>query len=109
MNDTEKPLRDLKDTQARKALAELCSEYRQLATQVSALETGKRVLMTDIKSHAKRARVVRVRGDKGGLLTRCEGRRTLSKERLLESGVAMAVIEAAMVEGEAYYKVSGDW
>ena len=107
--DTEKPLRDLKDTQARKALTTLCAEYRQLATQASALETAKRALMADIKSHARRARIVRVRGDRGGLLTRCDGRRTIKKERLLEEGVKMAVIEAATVEGEAYYKVSGDW
>lgn len=109
MNDTEKPLRDLRDTQARKALAELCSEYRQLAVQTGALDAAKRVLMTDIRSHARRARVVRVRGERGGLLTRCTGRRTLSKERLLEEGVELAVIEAATVEGEAYYKVTGDW
>jgi hypothetical protein len=96
----------LRDLKARRALPDLCMAYRDLRAQIKALEDAAKPLAEEIAEHASRAKVDKLDGE-GWRLSKCAGRKTLSKERLLEKGVAMTVIEYATVEGLPYYKVLG--
>jgi hypothetical protein len=96
----------LRDLKARRALPDLCTAYRDLRAQIKALEDAAKPLAQEIAEHATRAGVDKLDGD-GWRLSKCAGRKSLSKEILLECGVSMRVIERATVEGKEYWKVLG--
>lgn len=102
------PLSELKDKRARTALPDLCREYRSQSELESNAKAVKRVLMSEIAQHAKRAKVDKVQGDGWLLMSSKTTRRSISPEKLLEKGVEMGVIEFATETREtSYYQVRG--
>jgi len=96
----------IKDAKARKRLAALCTEYRELADQAAALDAAKSALMDDIKAIAEEQSLEKVAGA-GWLLSKGHGGRSeIKAELLLQKGVKMAVIEACTVEKKwSYFQV----
>lgn len=105
--ETISEITDLKNQAARDRLPDLCAQYREYSQEKSALEAAMKSIKQDIDAIAKKARIVNSVGGDGWQLTRVTStRRTLSKERLLEKGVTMPVIEYATTEKRStYYRV----
>lgn len=105
--ETISEITDLKNQAARDRLPDLCAQYREYSQEKSALEAAMKSIKQDIDAIAKKARIVNSVGGDGWQLTRVTStRRTLSKERLLEKGVKMPVIEYATTEKRStYYRV----
>jgi hypothetical protein len=105
-NGEAKPIEEVKNAKARRALIKLCAEYRELADQAAALETAKKALMVDIKAHANAARVKKVAGEGWMLIKVKGGSSKISAEKLLEKGVRIGIIEHATVKSEwSYFQV----
>src|ERR1700676_4804410 len=82
----------LRDLKARRALPSLCSAYRDLRAQIKALEDSAKPIAQEIAEHAERAGVDKVDGE-GWRLSKCAGRKSISKTLLLVNKVPMDVIE----------------
>ncbi len=75
-------------------LPDLCSEYRRIAVEMKRLEDRRKELSAEIMPLLEAVECDSIQGD-GWVAMRVIGSRsTLSRERLLEAGVAMATIEA---------------
>lgn len=102
--DTATPISSLRSKKDQIALDQLCLEISSFSARISVLEKQKREAMSKAIVISQAYNAPKIRGE-GWLLFRSEGRKTLSKELLLEQGVSMEVIEAATVEGEPFYQV----
>lgn len=98
---------DLKNQEARKRLPSLCAQYREYAQEKGAIEAAMKSIKSDIDAIAKKARIVSTVGGEGWMLSRTTStRKSLSREKLLEKGVGMDLIEAATVEKRStFYRV----
>jgi len=94
------------ESNTRLALAALCSDYREIRSQIKQLEKTEDDLKSAITDIAKEGGYTKVTGD-GWTLSRSAGRRTLKKKILLEKGVPMSVIEEATTPGKPFYTVRG--
>lgn len=96
-------IQSIPDLKARRHLPQLCQQYREVQSQITALEAAKRDLMTNIRSYADSLGVDKVAGD-GWMLTHVVQIRTaIEAERLLQKGVKLSVIEYATVETPIEY------
>lgn len=80
-------------------LPELAEEYREIATKIAPLEIRKKEIGADIKALLDAVGRKSIRGN-GWIVTRSMDTETetLSREKLLEFGVDIDVIEAAVVK-----------
>jgi len=105
-----KPIDEIKDAKVRRQITSICEEIRETQTQLNALETIKDGLRDDLADLTRRARIraIKITGPGWNMLKSTTKRSSISKEKLLDAGVGMDVIEEATVTTESapYWKVS---
>ena len=85
-------------------LDRLADEYLILKEQAALLNSEAQTLYNQIGELADRRKIQKYRAP-GYSVTRCKGRKKLSKTRLIEEGVEADVIERCEVPGKPYYLI----
>ena len=98
-------LKSVKDVRARRELPDLCTQYREFASQEAAAKAAKKGIMDEIKVHADRVGHKKIAGDGWTLIKVAEGRGQISGIKLIELGVELHIIDAAYGKRAAYYSV----
>lgn len=95
-----KPLASIGDKTIRTRIKSLCESIRQAQEEIAPWEAVKKDATEELKPLVKKARLTKVKGDGFYFYRTVQTRKTLSKEKLLELGVSMDIIEQATEEKE---------
>lgn len=90
------PITSIKDARTRKKLDLAGTEYREIQDQIAALETRKREIMeNDIRPAFDKLGLTKVSCDGFNITRSTQNRKTIKRERLVELGVDIDVIDQA--------------
>lgn len=89
----------------RQKLASLGSSIATINGEIADLEEVKKSQMAIVRALAAEYDIPNVKLEGVFNLTLCQGKTTLSVERLLEEGIPMALIESCKKQGDPYWEV----